>query len=62
MTDQRWLVEVAPEFREDTGQFEDVGAESVEIQDGCLVFRNKDNVIVFIRAAGTWSTCCPDES
>lgn len=56
----RWLVELREGHREDIGRFEDVGADSVQIQDGCLVFKVK-NKVNFIRAAGTWATCTPQE-
>ena len=55
----RWLVE---RKRDD---FEDIGADSVRIEFGCLVFRNglSDSEPVYILAAGEWLIIVPgDES
>jgi hypothetical protein len=51
----RWLVERTRD------QFEDVGAESLEIADGCLVFRAGDDPLErpnYIVAAGHWISVC----
>jgi hypothetical protein len=49
----RWLVERA------NGEFEDVGAECVQVVDGCLVFHDDpfDGGMYFV-AAGQWLTVC----
>lgn len=58
---RRWLVQIAPLFRQDIGEFEDVGADEMTIENGCLIFRVRGEVI-YARAAGTWVTICPEES
>ena len=52
----RWLVERL------SGDFEDVGAESIELADGCLIFRAGDDPLEppnYILAAGQWLTVTP---
>ena len=46
--DVRWDVELM------TGEFHDVGAASIHIEDGCLVFRDADHFLLVAYAAGYW--------
>lgn len=56
----RWNVELTGESRKEYGPFEDVGAATVEVVAGCLIFRGADGAERFIRAAGTWLTVSPE--
>jgi hypothetical protein len=54
---RRWLVERTRD------SFDDVGAENVRIESGCLVFRDglSDSEPILIYAAGQWLTVCQEE-
>jgi hypothetical protein len=48
LEDVRWDVELV------TGEFHDVGASSIHIEDGCLVFRDSDGFILVAYGVGYW--------
>jgi hypothetical protein len=52
----RWLVERA------NGSFEDIGADDIQVVDGCLVFREEANqpwaLPSIVIAAGQWISVC----
>lgn len=58
--EQKWLVEIHPDFRRDTGEFETVVADSVHVADGCLMFERCGGTVL-VRAAGTWLSMVPLE-
>jgi hypothetical protein len=52
----RWLVERKPD------SFEDVGAKILDVQDGCLVFRNSVfEHPTYLVAAGQWITVTAED-
>lgn len=53
-TDTRWLVETSTQYRAEYGHFLDVGAPSVTVTDGALLFRDASGEVDHILAAGTW--------
>jgi hypothetical protein len=46
----RWIVEEKPDT------FDDVGADSLEVKGGCLVFKDVVGKITVAYAVGTWRT------
>jgi hypothetical protein len=46
----RWIVEVTPD------SFEDVGAHALELEGGCLVFRDDTYKITVAYSATEWRT------
>ena len=54
MEDLRWNVELV------SGEFHDVGANSIHIEDGCLVFRDSDGFILVAYAANYWRGVTPE--
>jgi hypothetical protein len=45
-----WIIQCPDE------EFDDVSAYRLEIDGGCLIFRNSDGEITLAYAAGTWTS------